>query len=144
MSEDLSKPKKNDDSSIPNIGYRPPIFLRADKEGVIDLSELLHQQYPSKPVEPPCPDNFAWEYVAEVLIEELNQNLSRIEERSNSEFIHRLGMKKMLAATKEIAKRLANCRVGNVTTGYFHSKYDQALEEFEMAEEQWNKGIRGL
>lgn len=93
-------------------------------------------------MEPPCPDNFAWEFVAEVLIEELKDNLHRIDTRSNSEHIHRYGMTKMLAALKEVAKRLANCRIDDVQTGYFEGKYKGALEEFDVAEDQWKRGIR--
>lgn len=143
MPEDLSKPREStEEPPEPEKGYEPPIFLRADKEGVIDLGALTHLQYPSEPMEPPCPDNFTWEFVAEVLIDELHENLYKIETRSNSEHIHRLGMSYMLAAVKEVAKQLANCRIEKVQTGYFRGKYEGALKEFDIAEDQWKRGIR--
>jgi len=142
MTEDLSKPATDEELEKPEKGYEPPVFLRADEEGVIDLGILLHQQYPSEPSEPPCPDNYAWEFVAEVLMEELHTNLYKIETRSNSEHIHRLGMSYMLAAMKEVAKQLANCRIEDVRTYYYKGKLKSAEEEFRVAEDQWKRGIR--
>jgi len=143
MPDDLTKPKEStEEFPEPEKGYEPPVFLRASEEGVIDLSQLLHQQYPSEPAEPPCPDNFAWEFVAEVLIDELHTNLYKIETRSNSEHIHRLGMSYMLAAVKEVAKQLANCRIDAVRTYYYTGKLESAEKEFEIAEDQWKRGIR--